>query len=307
MTRGLRHPPAARGRLAHERASLPLCGDPLRTSRRRSVHDRGVRCLSGSVRRGKLHREGHLRRRRVRASDARPLSREHAPQPRPDRRDVRARRTRDRHRGLRRLSDALSHLHAPQASLDSRRLAAAALARAEPCRDPMVPSRIVSRRSRAGRSSTTCDAAWSRSRSSSCSSPDGSFFPDSPVRWTGVVLLAIASPWIVSLASRCLRPPRDQSWRAYYLAVGRDAMTNAQQFVLAVIFLPHQAWFAPTRSCARCSDCSSQPPEASRVADGVAGGAMRWARDRSSRSGARCGRSRRCVSRSASRSAFTSP
>ncbi|MGH9424447.1 MAG: hypothetical protein ACRD3J_31030, partial [Thermoanaerobaculia bacterium] len=65
--------------------------------------------------------------------------------------------------------------------------------------------------------------------------------PGLVVRWTGVVLLAIAFPWLFSLAISLLRPPRDQSWMAYYLAVGRDAITNAQQFLLAVVFLPHQA------------------------------------------------------------------
>ena len=39
----------------------------LRTRRHRSVHDRGVRRLSGSVPRGQLRRQGHLRRRRVRS------------------------------------------------------------------------------------------------------------------------------------------------------------------------------------------------------------------------------------------------
>ena len=65
--------------------------------------------------------------------------------------------------------------------------------------------------------------------------------PQSVLGWTAIVLVTIAFPWIFSLAISLLRPPRDQSWLAYYLAVGRDAITNAQQFGLAVIFLPHQA------------------------------------------------------------------
>jgi cyclic beta-1,2-glucan glucanotransferase len=65
--------------------------------------------------------------------------------------------------------------------------------------------------------------------------------PGSIIRWTGIVLVAIAFPWLFSLAISLIRPPRDQSWLAYYLAVGRDAITNAQQFTLAVAFLPHQA------------------------------------------------------------------
>jgi cyclic beta-1,2-glucan synthetase len=64
----------------------------------------------------------------------------------------------------------------------------------------------------------------------------------SPVRWTLLGLGAVAAPWIVSLALALLRPPLDKSWRAYYGAVGRDAVTSAQQVALAIVFLPHQAW-----------------------------------------------------------------
>ena len=39
-----------------------------------------------------------------------------------------------------------------------------------------------------------------------------------------------------------IRPPLDKSWRAYYAAVGRDAITSVQQIALTVVFLPHQAW-----------------------------------------------------------------
>ena len=66
--------------------------------------------------------------------------------------------------------------------------------------------------------------------------------PGSPVRWTLLGLGAIAAPWIVSFLLALLRPPLDKSWRAYYTAVGRDAVTSIQQFALAVVFLPHQAW-----------------------------------------------------------------
>lgn len=65
--------------------------------------------------------------------------------------------------------------------------------------------------------------------------------PGTALRWTAVVLLAIGAPWLFSLFVSLLRPPRDQSWLAYYVAVGRDAITNAQQFALAIVFLPHQA------------------------------------------------------------------
>ncbi len=68
--------------------------------------------------------------------------------------------------------------------------------------------------------------------------------PGSPLRWTVLGLGAITAPWIVSLLLAVLRPPLDKSWRAYYGAVGRDAVTSVQQIVLAIAFLPHQAWIS---------------------------------------------------------------
>jgi len=59
--------------------------------------------------------------------------------------------------------------------------------------------------------------------------------------WTLIVLGTIAFPWFFSLVLASVRPPRDQSWLAYYAAVSRDALVSVQQFVLAVVFLPHQA------------------------------------------------------------------
>lgn len=67
-------------------------------------------------------------------------------------------------------------------------------------------------------------------------------FPGSPLVWTFVALLLIAFPWLFSLVMELVRPPADQSWRAYYAAVFRDAVSNSEQFALAVTFWPHQAW-----------------------------------------------------------------
>ena len=67
-------------------------------------------------------------------------------------------------------------------------------------------------------------------------------FTGSPLRWTFLALGAIAAPWIVALLLAALRPPLDKSWRAYYAAVGHDAITSVQQLTLAIVFLPHQAW-----------------------------------------------------------------
>jgi cyclic beta-1,2-glucan synthetase len=68
--------------------------------------------------------------------------------------------------------------------------------------------------------------------------------PGSPVRWTALGLGAIAAPWIVSLLLAVGRPPLDKSWRAYYASVGRDAVTSAEQLLMAVVFLAHQAWIS---------------------------------------------------------------
>jgi cyclic beta-1,2-glucan synthetase len=65
--------------------------------------------------------------------------------------------------------------------------------------------------------------------------------PGSPLRWTLLVLGAIAAPWIISTLLTILRPPATKSWRSYYRAAIDDATISAKQAALAVIFLPHQA------------------------------------------------------------------
>ncbi|HZK78440.1 MAG TPA: glucoamylase family protein, partial [Gemmatimonadaceae bacterium] len=65
--------------------------------------------------------------------------------------------------------------------------------------------------------------------------------PGTPLFWTATVLLAVAAPWLFSILLSILRPPLDQSWPAYYAAVGRDAGVSFQQWALSVTFLPHQA------------------------------------------------------------------
>jgi cyclic beta-1,2-glucan synthetase len=70
-------------RVVAKRAPLALCNDRIRSSWRRSVFHGGVGRVPGPVWRRELHRQGHLRRRRVSAGDARTISREHAPLTRP--------------------------------------------------------------------------------------------------------------------------------------------------------------------------------------------------------------------------------
>ena len=67
------------------------------------------------------------------------------------------------------------------------------------------------------------------------------FLPGTPLIWTALVVGGVASPWAFSLALALLSAPGEKSWRAYYGSIGRDALTSAQQYVLAIVFMPHQA------------------------------------------------------------------
>ena len=68
--------------------------------------------------------------------------------------------------------------------------------------------------------------------------------PGSPILWTFLGLGAVAAPWLVALLLAAVRPPLDKSWRAYYAAIGRDAVTSAEQLILAITMLPHQAYIS---------------------------------------------------------------
>jgi len=66
----------------------------------------------------------------------------------------------------------------------------------------------------------------------------------SPTRWTLLVLALVAAPWLITLGLAAIRPTRNVPLRAYYAALGRDAITSVRQLALAVVFLPHQAWLS---------------------------------------------------------------
>lgn len=68
--------------------------------------------------------------------------------------------------------------------------------------------------------------------------------PGSPLVWTLLGLGLIAAPWLAALLLAAARPPLGKSWRTYYGALGRDAVTSAQQVGLAITFLPHRAWLS---------------------------------------------------------------
>jgi len=65
--------------------------------------------------------------------------------------------------------------------------------------------------------------------------------PGSPWRWTLIGLGTIVAPWATSILLAVVRPPRDKSWRAYYAAVAQDTVVYAQQAVVTLTSLPHQA------------------------------------------------------------------
>ena len=89
--------PVGRGRLA-------VPAHLLQRSRHRSLRGGRLRRVPGPVRRRLLHRQGHLRRRRLRGRAAGPRARQHAAQPRSVRGHLRPRRPGLRHRGRRGIS-----------------------------------------------------------------------------------------------------------------------------------------------------------------------------------------------------------
>ena len=86
----LRRSPAARRHRRGQRVRDDVFGSLLGACRPRPVHDGGVGRVSGPVRRGQLRRQGHLRRRRVRARAGGPRTGQRASEPRPVRGAVRA-------------------------------------------------------------------------------------------------------------------------------------------------------------------------------------------------------------------------
>ena len=68
--------------------------------------------------------------------------------------------------------------------------------------------------------------------------------PGSPLRWTLLGLGAIAVPWVMATLVAAIRVPVNRSWRAYFGAIGVDALRGLGQLGLTVIFLPHQAWIS---------------------------------------------------------------
>ena len=68
--------------------------------------------------------------------------------------------------------------------------------------------------------------------------------PGSWLAWTIAALAALSMPWAAPLLFAAARPPRSQSWRPYYAALGRDASRAVVQIGLAIVLLPDQALLA---------------------------------------------------------------
>ena len=134
----------------------------------RSVHARRLRRLPGSVRRGLVHRQGHLRRRCVRARAGRPASPRTASSATTCSRAATRARGCERRGALRGVPGARTRrTSSAPASLDARRLAdrwrgccpcVPGARRQHRVRNPLSGAR------RGGRSSTTCGAASCRPR-----------------------------------------------------------------------------------------------------------------------------------------------
>ena len=68
--------------------------------------------------------------------------------------------------------------------------------------------------------------------------------PGGGVAWTIAALAAFGFAWYAPLVVALFRPPRGESWRPYYAALGHDASNVLLQFAFTLIVLPDQALLA---------------------------------------------------------------
>ncbi len=64
--------------------------------------------------------------------------------------------------------------------------------------------------------------------------------PGPGIAWTVAASLALGIPYLAAVSVAAVRPPREQSWRPYYAALGHDAWDAVIQLALAVVLLPDQ-------------------------------------------------------------------
>ena len=158
----------------------------------------------------------------------------------------------------------LPGLRRPPAPLDPGRLADGRLvhARASPagrraadagCRNPSRPST-------AGRSSTTCAAAWCRPRPWPCSSPAGCSIPRTRLAVDGcsAVLLFVCPP-VLQTAHLGAGQPRALTAPVRVGAGWREQSTGWVRAAVRLVLLPHQAADRPGRHRA-ASSCGAGSP-----------------------------------------------
>ena len=222
--RRLRHPAAARQRDDGQRRRVAVRAHLCRPHRRRSVHDRGVRRVPGSVRRRHLHRQGPLRRRRVHGLARGPRAGERAAVARPVRRPARARRARHRHRGRGRLSVERADARAGGSIAGCAATGRSCGGCSRGCRRGRASSATACRSSRAGRFSTTCAAAWCRRRWWRCSSPAGRSCPAARSSGRCVAMATMSFPRVSRACSSSLGGPRSgQGIRVFVRSTARGS------------------------------------------------------------------------------------
>ena len=139
ICRGARHPAAARGRQPVGHEPVAVCATVRERTGDRPIHARRLRRVPGRVRGRLLHRQGDLRRRRVRPGPQGTSSREPDPQPRSPGRVPRAGGTAERCEPVRGIPVQLPRGRKPPPPLDPRGLAdrrVAAVARSRSRRRP---------------------------------------------------------------------------------------------------------------------------------------------------------------------------
>ena len=247
--------------------SLPSAGSFLvrsvarRRSRDRSLHARGLGCVSGSFPRRLVHRQRHLRCGCLSSApwpDAFPENTN--PEPRLAGIGLCPLRLGERRETLRRISVPLRRGRRPAASLDSRRLADHAVAAAAGARtrtDGASP--IRSPACRGGKFSTTCGAVSSRSRCCFFCSASWLLVPRLGVVGNGARprdhrAAGIAVGSLVEL----LRKPEQLPWRCICGNVGRQRTRRSARSYSPWRSCPTTLSSVWTRSGGRCCACWSR-------------------------------------------------
>ena len=200
-----------------------------------------------------------------------PRAGERAAVARPVRRRARARRARHRRRSRRRLPVERADAREAAASLGARRLADPVVAVPVGADPRRASSATACRSSRAGRSSTTCAAAWCRRRWWRCSSPAGRSCPAgrSSGRWSRSRRCRSA----VIARARQLARRTAQGLRACRVflraSTARISAPTSRASAIQLTFVAHQAWdmldavgvtLARLVTAPAAASCSGKPP-----------------------------------------------